>query len=171
MNQDRIALVSGGGDRHRPTGVALLATHDLPGGRIYLCDSNNDTVDVLDGLGCPLFSFGGHGNGDGQFDTPVDVAIMTLDGSPIGSATDAVLAVAERGNHRVQIFELDGAWLGTIEDGPRKGLRLPSRLDAHARQLQITSSTGAVARIDVASALLPQLWPNTHADTAYGVAA
>ena len=172
MNQDgvmnvghqRVAVVSGGGDPSRPAGLALIATGDLPGGRIYLCDPDTHSIDVLDGSGQPVFSFGGQGKGAGQLDTPVDVAILTLDGSEIASASDAVLAVAERGNNRVQLFELDGGWLGIIEDSLREALWLPSRLESDARHLRVTSSMGVVARIDVSAALMPQIaWNATGA--------
>jgi hypothetical protein len=149
-----VAVVSGGGDLNRPGGLALIATSDMPGGRIYLCDSQTHSIDVLDGDGLPLFSFGGYGDGPGQLDTPIDVAILTLDGSAITMSSDAILAVAERGNNRVQLFELDGAWLGILEDGLRNACWVPSRLDVDRRHLQITSSTGAVSRVDVAAALM-----------------
>src|SRR5258706_2945430 len=137
VRHERVAVVSGGGDLRRSAGLALIATDDLPAGRIYLCDPDNHAIDVLDGSGQPVFSFGGQGCGPGQLDTPVDVAILTLDGSEIASASDAVLAVAERGNNRVQLFELDGGWLGIIEDGLREALCLPSRLESDVRHLRV----------------------------------
>jgi hypothetical protein len=135
----------------------LIAVNDLPGGRIYLCDPESHLVNVLDECGYPLFSFGGYGHGQGQLDTPVDVAILSLDGNEIRSATDAVVAVAERGNHRVQVFELDGAPLGTIEDKKREASWLPARLDWNRRQLRVTSASGEVASVDVGASLLNQI--------------
>jgi hypothetical protein len=142
---------------NRPTGLSLIAVDDLPGGRIYLCDSESHMVNVLDESGYPLFSFGGYGQEAGQLDTPVDVAILSIDGSEIQSAIDAVVAVAERGNHRVQFFELDGAPLGTVEHKQRHGFWLPSRLEWERRQLRVASSSGETVLLDVASALLTQI--------------
>jgi hypothetical protein len=170
-------------DVERPIGVALIASADLAGGRAYLCDPEGHSIDVLDQDYKPLFSFGGYGSNLGQFDSPTDVAIVWIDAaSPTDCTADtAVLVVADRGNNRIQLLELDGAPICAIGqgDGSRKGLdprpvpfsiragwpffRLasapqlvnPSRLEWRAPYLDVACAGAAMVRVDLAAALLP----------------
>jgi hypothetical protein len=161
----------------RRCGMAVVASDDPSGGRIYLCDPVAHAIHVLDQRRRPLFSFGGFGRRLGQFDTPTDVAIAwTEPGGPSASTDVAVLAVADRGNHRVQLFELDGAPLGAVGDGQRESspsrwparagwpfFRLgsmppfpfPSRIEWHAPYLDIACMGTVMVRLDLAVALLP----------------
>jgi hypothetical protein len=163
-------------------GIALVSAPHLGGERAYLCDSKHHRIDVLDHQWRPLFSFGGHGAALGQFDTPSDISIVWL-ADPADEATDdptlpemAVLAVADLGNHRIQLFELDGSPIGEVKGEsarllPDGGLDracapffrvgtiprfpMPSRLDWHAPFLEIVCARGAVVRLDLAAAVLP----------------
>ena len=53
----------------------------------------------------PLFSFGSHGEGEGQFDGPCDIAIDENTGN---------IAVADYGNNRVQLFNSEGKYLNIV---------------------------------------------------------
>lgn len=71
-------------------------------GRLYVCDSGNNRVQVLDTRNDYAFVqfIGEEGEGDGQFQLPLDVAI---------SRTDEIL-VADSG-HRIQVFDQQGVFL------------------------------------------------------------
>ena len=66
------------------------------------------------------FGFGGRGSGPGQFDTPLDVVFVAPEfqgeGLPDDAPEAAWLAVADYGNRRVQIFDLDGCFVGAVAD-------------------------------------------------------
>jgi hypothetical protein len=166
-------------DVERPIGVALIASPDLAGGRAYLCDPESHLIHVLDQDYQPLFSFGGFGSNPGQFDTPTDVAIVWMDAaSPADcSAENAVLVVADRGNSRIQVLELDGAPVCVIGPpsapssstfagwplragwpffrlGAAPQLTNPSRLEWRAPYLDVACG-GTMVRVDLAAALLP----------------
>ena len=164
-------------DRSRPTGTTYVAGADCPGGRIYICDPQTHTIDVLDRNGRPLFSFGGFGSRLGQFDTPTDVAIIRLDTADSSGETidTRLLIVADQGNHRLQLFELDGVAIGEIGGhagawipgrfplptgspffrlGDVPPLPFPSRLEWRAPYLDVACA-GTAIRLDLAVVLLP----------------
>jgi hypothetical protein len=166
-------------DPGRAIGLALVTGSDVPAGRAYLCDPRNHTVDVVDLDNRPIFSFGGRGRRLGQLDTPTDVAVvwLTQEDRSHGTLNEALLVVADRGNHRVQLFELDGVPVAAI-DGVR-GRRapgswplyagspyfrlaratprflLPSRLAWHAPYLDVTCEGGSIVRLDLGGTRLP----------------
>src|SRR5213595_2910326 len=89
-------------------------------GRTYLCDPVQHCIDVVDADGRPIFSFGGRGSRLGQLNTPADIAVVTF-GSPSEDLPDGgmpMIAVADRGNHRIQLFEPEGVAIAAI-DGSR----------------------------------------------------
>jgi len=164
-------------DPNRPSGATFVAEADCPGGRIYICDPQTHTIDVLDRNGRPLFSFGGFGSRLGQLDTPTDVAVIRLDtADSSGETIDAgLLIVADQGNHRLQLFELDGVAIGEIGGhagawipgrfpppagspffrlGDVPPLPFPSRLEWRAPYLDVTCA-GTAIRLDLAVVLLP----------------
>ena len=172
------AAVAIASDQDRQIGVALLTSADLPGGRVYLCDTDAHCINVLDQDHHPLFSFGGCGSRLGQFDGPADIAVVSIDAiDPAASAGDpAMLVVADRGNHRIQLFELDGAPIGAFGGRPagsspsgwpaRTGwpffrlasvppLAFPSRLRWRTPYLDVSCAGAMMVRIDLAAALLP----------------
>jgi len=146
-------------------------------GRVYTCDPANHRIDVTDESLRPLFSFGTYGSGAGQFKQPTDVVLVPLGGMEDGPG-DAPLAlvVADRDNHRLQLFELDGAfiasidpWMGRVRHvnwvaragwpffrvNPIPQLVLPSRLEWHHPRLDVMSPDGQVVSLDLHLALLP----------------
>ena len=145
---------------------------------LFRSDLEGHCIDVLDQDYRPLFSFGGHGSNLGQFDSPSDVAIVWLDETaPADRTADtAVLVVADCGNHRLQLCELDGAPICAI-GGPAAGnaatgwpsragypffrlagqppLWSPSRLEWRSPYLDVVCAGTTMVRIDLAAALLP----------------
>jgi hypothetical protein len=165
----------------RPTGVAFVPLANPSGGHIYICDPDAHVINVLDQNCRPCFSFGGPGTGLGQLDTPTDVTVVRLAktnlADPADSSVDAeLLVVADRGNHRIQLFELDGAVIGEIGGhagawttgrfpapagspffriGDVPPLPFPSRLEWRTPHLDVACAA-TVIRIDLAEMLLPE---------------
>ena len=161
----------------RPVGrVAVPATSSEPR-RVFTCDPVNHRIDVSDASLRPLFSFGGFGSAPGQFNQPTDVALVPL-GPPDEDARTPPLAlvVADRDNHRIQVFELDGALIACIDPwsgrsrhvelfsragwphfrlNPIPQLVLPSRLEWRHGFLEVMSAEGHIVQLDLALTLLP----------------
>ncbi len=77
-----------------PTDVAVDSN-----GNLYIVDSGNNRIVVVDSTGRQTGQFAGEGDGDGQLQDPVG----------IGVAPDDSIYVADRGNHRLVWFSSDGA--------------------------------------------------------------
>lgn len=99
------------GELVTPADVAVCSS-DAPGdfaGRIFVADRGNDTVQVFDADGNPLFRFGDTGSAPGLFNNP-----RSIDVDPTCN-----VYVADSGNDRVQMFDGDGGFLevlGTVPD-------------------------------------------------------
>jgi serine/threonine protein kinase/sugar lactone lactonase YvrE len=65
--------------------------------RVYVCDSLNHRIQVFTTRGDYMFSFGGRGSEVGKFIGPADISI---------DPENNCLYVADRGNSRIQIFEI-----------------------------------------------------------------
>ncbi len=93
-----------------PRGLASDAA-----GNLYVADTKNHRIQVLDSTGKPVRAFGSKGQGDGQLNEPCGVAV-----EPQGDVW-----VADTWNARIAHFSSDGAWRGAIADlekplfGPR----------------------------------------------------
>ncbi len=72
--------------------------------RIYIVDSGNNQLVVLNKDGKLKFSVGREGQGEGEFQDPVG----------IGIDHEGSIYVADTGNHRIQIFTAEGKYSGTI---------------------------------------------------------
>ena len=96
--------------KYLPNGdTAWLRTYNGPGGfgdyaygiavdsfgNVYVSDGNNDRIQKFDGLGTYLTQWGTSGNGSGQFDQPLGVAVDLNTGN---------IYVFDGTNHRVQKF-------------------------------------------------------------------
>ena len=92
---------TGDGQFNQPTGIAINS-----GDTIYVADRLNERVQAFNLSGDFLFKFGGTaGSGDGQFASnngAIDIAIDD----------ESNVFVVDRGNHRVQKFTNEGAFLG-----------------------------------------------------------
>ncbi|MET0553766.1 MAG: NHL repeat-containing protein [Vicinamibacteria bacterium] len=128
---DRVAVYDVGGDRPKlrvafgepgqktgqlasPHGAALSARGDL-----FVADSYNHRVQAFDLTatleGWPgrlLRTWGGYGSGPGDFNAPI--AGLAL---PPPEAKQKRVFVADTRNHRVQVFDLDGAPAGLVIGG------------------------------------------------------
>ena len=69
--------------------------------KIYVADTSNHRIQVLNRDLTISHQFGGEGSKPGQLSYPYDVAI----------GKDSTVYVVERGNHRVQVFSADGKYL------------------------------------------------------------
>lgn len=127
----------------KPVGLAL----DEKRSRLYVTDIANHRVVVFGLDGERLFTFGSKGNGPGQFNLPLGIA---LDDAGTAYVLDAW-------NYRVQLFDPDGAFLarfGSVGDGPGflanpKGIALDSEghiyiTDAAFNNVQIFDREGRV---------------------------
>ncbi len=86
--------------------VALVLPTDVEvfGSRIYVVDSGNNRLVVLDEKGNTQFSIGREGQGAGEFQDPVG----------IGVDRQGQIYVADTGNHRIQVFTAKGKYSGSI---------------------------------------------------------
>jgi len=124
----------------------------------YRCDLEAHCVTVTNRRGEICFAFGGHGSRPGEFDLPMDVTVVApeFEGEhlPVGLRAALWLAVADYGNRRVQIFELDGALVGTVEDIEPAAIGQPCGLRWRAPLLDVDGVDGGTVRIHLAAALL-----------------
>jgi hypothetical protein len=133
----------------------------------FRCDSQAHRVVVTDADGRVVLEFGGFGRQPGAFDTPIDATLVMPEffGEPPfghddvrnGSVTPW-LAVADYGNHRVQIFELDGTLVGVIDEdilGDAAGRPCrPCGLVWRDPVLEIEGVDGGKTRLHLGAALL-----------------
>ena len=158
-------------DLDRPAGLAMVLWTEQGRGWAYVCDPVGHAIDVIDQDARPMFSFGAYGDRPGQFNQPSDVVVLPAD-PWLRSVTSgpAVVAVADRGNHRVQLFEPDGLLLAvmaprvpvrSLEDEASvrfleielDGLVHPTRLAWKGSWLEITNYDQSGVRVDLADAL------------------
>jgi DNA-binding beta-propeller fold protein YncE len=99
------AYGTGPGQLAFPRGIATDAA-----GNVYVTNTGNDRVDVFDGTGMLLRSFGTSGRAAGQFDAPSGVA---ADASGYRAVTDSV-------NGRVQLIAPDGT-IAAVWGSPNPG--------------------------------------------------
>jgi hypothetical protein len=173
---------TGVGELLSPLGLAVVSGATPALTRVYVCDSWNHRIQVFDGDGIPCAMFGRRGSNAGQFDVPTDIAVV----SPLfpdedldaGDADAALLAVADRWNHRIQIFDVLGNFitaLGTPDDaaygeqpagftrvgwpffrlGTAPAIVQPVGLAWQAPRLLITTASGRIVSLDLDVALLP----------------
>ncbi len=88
-----------------PNSRPLAIAHDS-NDNIYVADPRNDQIHSYDLNGNLLDSFGTHGTGAGEFDTPG--GLFFDDNNTPSDPSDDSLFVTELKNHRVQVFDLHG---------------------------------------------------------------
>lgn len=77
-------------------------------GNIYVTDSRRNNIRVFDSAYNPVGIIGKAGEGQGELNFPVDTKILTGSG---GVANMQEIFVADQGNKRVQVYDLEGNWL------------------------------------------------------------
>ena len=87
------------GKFYNPWGLAIGNDNNL-----YVVDSANNDVQVLDQSGTFIRKFGSSGSENGNFSGPSDIAIKS----------DGKIFVSDTNNHRIQIFNSDGTFYGFI---------------------------------------------------------
>lgn len=147
---------------HPSPGVATVSLG--PGRRLtYRADPDTHRVTVHDDFGRLMLAFGGRGAGTAALDTPLDLAfvrpLFSGEHLPLGGPDAVWLAVADYGNHRIQVFELDGAHVGAVDLADHPGLGAPCALSWRAPVLEIEGVEGARARIYLSAALLSSAVP------------
>jgi hypothetical protein len=93
----------------------------------YVCDAISHQIHVLDARGRWLESFGERGRKPGQFDRPSDATVVMpmFEGEDaVESAYTALVAVADRMNHRVQIFEPAGQFVTALGGSTSRDITL-----------------------------------------------
>jgi DNA-binding beta-propeller fold protein YncE len=108
------------GEFDDPAGLAYDSTNDL----LYVADSDNNRIqifEIVDGNTCPsgtdeivngvcyVEEFGTAGTGNGQFDSPMGIALDT---------TNDLLFVADSDNDRIQAFNLNSGPIVLLPDRP-----------------------------------------------------
>jgi hypothetical protein len=169
---------SGAAELRRPRGLAVVPGECGGESRVFVCDAWNHRIQVFDGRGRPCGGFGRAGRAGGQFDTPSDIVAVcpSFHGEEEPSPGATWLAVADRSNNRVQVFDLDGVLVGIVEGGEQgaqvhpvaervgwpyfrvgaqPSMWFPERLAWKAPYLEVVSANREVVRIDLALALLP----------------
>ncbi len=144
---------------HPATGVAIVRIGRAGRTLTYRCDAVSHCVTVWDDCDRLAFAFGGKGHGRGLFNTPLDIAPVWPEflGECVRTAgPNAVwLAVADYGNRRLQMFDLDGAVVAMVEAFDESG-GPPCGLVWRPPLLEVEGVEGKRTRIHLASALLCQ---------------
>jgi hypothetical protein len=127
-----------------PTNVAFA-----PNGDFYVGDGYGSSHVLHYSLaGKFLGEVGQPGHGDGEFETPHGLWIDPRGEKP-------VLAVADRGNRRIQTFSLDGSHLRTIKDESR--LRMPCNFHTQGEWMVCPDLDSQVCILDREHKVVAQL--------------
>ncbi|MEP7118684.1 MAG: hypothetical protein ABI880_13930 [Acidobacteriota bacterium] len=125
----------------------------------YRCDALAHRVVVVDHTGRVVRAFGGYGRKPGCLDTPLDLVFVAPQFAgehlPADSSDAVWVAVADYGNRRVQIFELDGTLVGELHIDGSDGHRWPpTALAWRGPVLEIVGVEGVKTAVHLSAALL-----------------
>jgi len=125
----------------------------------YRCDPLGHQVVVTDDHGAVVRVFGGFGRAAGGLDTPLDVVFVRPEFAgehvPVDSADAVWVAVADYGNRRIQVYELDGTVVGECAvDGPGGGPWTPTGLTWRSPVLEVEGLDGAKTAVHLSAALV-----------------
>ena len=131
------------------TGLRLRFRCDPIGHRIVVTDDSDAVVRV----------FGGFGRRIGALDSPLDVVFVRPEFAgerlPVDSADAVWVAVADYGNRRIQVFELDGSSVGQFSiDAPDGTPWTPTGLVWRSPVLEVEGLDGARTAVHLSAALL-----------------
>lgn len=132
------------GEFSSPMAINISASRKL-----FVADTRNSRIQVLDLNGKFQFEFGDHGSKKGQFNRPEGIV-----------STPSAVYVADTGNNRIQIFSPDGIFFRSFEGNRDKDreLRSPGALavdskkqlyvlDAGNHRVQVFSAEGTFIRV------------------------
>ena len=142
---------SANGTFNLPTSVA----YSPDGSMIAVSDRGNDRVQMFHANGTFAFAFGSRGAGEGQFDLPITAAFVPP-ARPPPASQPGMIAVADSGNDRIQVFGPNGTFafeFGEPGSGPGE-LRSPQSVaytpdgnivvaDTGNRRIQVFSPAGS----------------------------
>lgn len=132
--------------QYTPTDAAVS-----PDGRVFVGDGyGKPWVHIYNKEGDYIKSFGGPGNGAGQLNSPHGVWVDTR------NPASPVLLVADRGNNRIQIFDLDGNHLSFVTDEQN----MPCCFFQHGDEIVIPDLFGRVTILDRDNKLIAHLGYN-----------
>jgi|TARA_B110001454_G_scaffold215223_1_gene236270 hypothetical protein len=118
-----------------------------PDGRIYIVDGyGKSLVHVYDKDRKYLKTFGGKGKEDGKFNICHNILIDTRSGKPS-------LLISDRQNNRLQLHDMDGSFLRTIDSK----LGRPCAADIHGELLAVSELDGRVSLYDKNNKLVSRL--------------
>jgi hypothetical protein len=134
--------------RYNPTNVAIA-----PNGDLYVGDGYGSFyINQYNAKGEYIRTFGGRGAGPGQLDEPHGIWVDAR-------TSPAVLVVADRRNHRLQRFTLDGRHIDFVE-----GFRLPCHFHEHDGMVVVPDLHGRVTLLDRKNAIVAHLGDSNAAD-------
>lgn len=132
--------------RFVPTFIAFA-----PNGDFYVADGyGSNFVHRYNIKGEYQSTFGGTGDGEGQLKCPHGIYCDTRD------AANPMIVVADRSNHRLQFFTLDGKFIKVVTDE----LRDPCHFDQQGTDLLIPDLNGRVTIFDKNNKLITHLGDN-----------
>ncbi len=138
-------------EQFAPTSIAVA-----PDGTIFVADGyGRNWIHVYDREGNWRSCFGGPGSEVGKLNCAHGVWVDTR-GAARGE--QPTLLVADRENHRIQRFGLDGTPLGVVAAAP--DLRRPCKLQQHGEFLVVPDLAGRVTVLDGANRVVAQLGDN-----------
>jgi hypothetical protein len=145
---------------HPAAGIASIVLGAAGKRLTYRCEPELHRVTATDEFGTVVMAFGGLGRGFGRFNTPLDLAFVRPEffGEVLPvTGPDAVwLAVADYGNRRVQLFELDGAYVATLDTNDDRAIGAPCALTWRAPVLEVEGVEGRRVRVNLTAALLSE---------------
>ncbi len=136
--------------KYSPTNLAIA-----PNGDIYVGDGYGSSfINQYNSKGEFIRTFGGKGKDAGQLDCPHGIIVDTR-------GKDPVLVVADRGNHRLQRFTLEGKHIGFVEGTPQ-----PCHFSVFKNGDVVVPDLGAkVTVLDRNNQIVAQLGDNSAAGT------
>lgn len=136
-------------NRFVPTNIAFHPSD----GSFYVTDGyGNAYVHHYDAKGNYLSTFGGDGTEEGKFKCPHGITVDNRDSS------NPRILVADRANHRLQYFTLDGKFLSMVTEE----LRLPCHFDFREGNVLIPDLQGRLTIFDKDNKLVTHLGDNAN---------
>ncbi len=134
--------------KYVPTFIAFAPGDD---GDFYVTDGYGSSyVHRYNVKGEYISTFGGKGNGEGQLDCPHGIYCDTRD------PANPTILVADRSNHRLQWFTMDGKFIKIVTDE----LRDPCHFDQQGGDILIPDLQGRVTIFDKDNKLITHLGDN-----------